>query len=179
MFSIIQNLLFFKAVWALSLFGVVIDMAWLGCVGLAIFLVWHAINSETASADFRVATCAVLIGMTLDTLYLRSGLIAYSGQFPWPELAPLWIAALWANLALTLNGCLRWLQDRLELAALFGLICGPVSYAGAIALDVATVTGSPYLLYPAIGIAWAITLPTLLTIAKRFSENEVLVPAPF
>ena len=168
---VIANVLFFKAVWALSLYGVVVNIAWLGCLGLFIFLCWHAYSSKTLGADLLVVACAVSIGVTLDTMYLRSGLISYAGQFPTQDIAPLWIVALWANFALTLNCCLRWLQTRLGLAALLGFVCGPVSYFGGITLGTATVTGNAILLYALIGIAWAVTVPLLLVLAERFAAR--------
>ncbi len=168
--AILANVVFFKAVWALSLYGVIIDLAWLGCAALLTFIVWHVITMDSLGADFAAGIVAVMIGMTLDTLYLRAGLIEYGGQFPWTSFAPLWIGALWFNVALTLNHCMKWMQSRLRIAALFGLVCGPGSYAGAIALGVAEVTGNPIVLYGSIGIAWAFTVPLLLLLTRRFHE---------
>jgi hypothetical protein len=178
--AILANVVFFKAVWALSLYGVIIDIAWLGCAALLIFMAWHVVTMDSLGADFAAGIVAVIVGMTLDTLYLRAGLIEYGGQFPWTNFAPLWIAALWFNVALTLNHCMKWMQSRLKLAAFFGLICGPGSYAGAIALGAAEVTGNPLVLYSSIGIAWSLTVPFLLLLTRRFHEfaERDAVPVP-
>lgn len=166
---IIINLVLFKIVWALSLTGVVIGYAWLGAVGLMCFMAWHAWSVPTAKADFFLAACAVVIGLVLDTLYLRSGLIIYEGQTLWSNLAPLWILALWANFALTMNGCMAWLQQRKWLAALLSFIFGPVGYYGGIKLGTARVNDDEWLLYLVIGIAWAVAVPLMLSLAAKFS----------
>jgi hypothetical protein len=166
---IFLNLFFFKVVWAASLAGVVFGYEWSGLVMLAVFIAWHARTSPTARADFFLAVIAMAIGLLLDTLYIRAGLIVYEGSSLWQSFAPLWILGLWANFALTMNGCLGWLQQRRMIAGLLAAVCGPASYFGGVALGTARVTGDPWLLFGAIGLAWAIALPLLLTLSARFS----------
>jgi len=168
---VITNLVFFKIVWAVSLAGVVLGYAWAGLAMLMVFFAWHARMAPTARADFIVATIAVVIGLALDTLYVRAGLIAFEGNLLWNNAAPLWILALWANSALTMNGCLGWLRQRRMLAAGLAFVCGPLSYYGGIAVGTATVTGERWMLFGAIGLAWAIALPLLLSLASRLSES--------
>lgn len=181
---IFGNLLFFKIVWAVSLAGVVFGYAWAGLACLVAFMTWHARVAPTARADFILALCAVVLGLCLDTLYVRAGLIAYEGELLWTDAAPLWILALWANFALTMNGCLGWLRQRRWLAAALALVCGPLSYYGGIALGTARVTGEQWMLFGAIGVAWAVALPLLLWLAERLSErlhpelHEEALPAP-
>ena len=167
----ITNLVLFKVVWALSLYGVISNWPSLGPLALIAFVLCHAWLAPTVKADFMVAMIAMAVGLLLDTLYLRVGLIAYNGNEFWSGAAPLWIIALWANFALTMNGCLAWLQDRRWLASFLAFISGPLSYVGGIALGVATVTGDAWLLYATIGIAWAITVPVLLSTATQFSRR--------
>ena len=172
----IVNLLLFKTVWALSLLGVVIGHAWLGAAALTVFAGWHFYTANTPRADFAVAGVAVLVGLVLDTVLLRSGLIAYHGEMFWSGAAPLWILALWANFALTLNGCLGWLQQRHLVAATLALIFGPLSYYGGITLGTAVIKGDEVALYGTIGLTWAIAVPFLLSLSARFSEY--FHPAP-
>ncbi|MGI9291390.1 MAG: DUF2878 domain-containing protein [Gammaproteobacteria bacterium] len=168
---IILNLVLFKIVWAMSLAGVVIGYAWLGAAGLVAFMTWHAKTVRTAKADFYLAGVAVLVGLFLDTLYLQSGLIIYQGQTPWSGMAPVWILALWANFALTMNGCMAWLQQRKWLAALLSFIFGPLGYYGGIKLGTATINDNQWLLFFIIGVAWAVAVPLLLTLAARFANR--------
>jgi hypothetical protein len=178
----ITNLLLFKLVWALSLAGVVFGYAWAGLAALLVFSAWHAYISPSAKADFLVVGAAVVIGMALDTLYVRNGLIEYNGQLLWSGAAPLWILALWANFALTMNGCLVWLRERKLLAAGLGFVCGPVSYYGGIALGTATITGDSNILFLSIGLAWAVTVPFLLwlsaTMQRHFDQTRPVAISP-
>ncbi len=168
---IISNLLFFKVVWVASLAGVVFGYAWLGLAMLVLFAAWHAGTSPTARADFVLASVAVFMGLLLDTLYIKAGLIVYRGELLWNGAAPLWILALWANFALTMNGCLGWLRERRMLAAALAFVCGPLSYYGGIALGTAKVTGDQVVLFGTIGLAWAVAVPVLLTLAARLSAD--------
>ncbi|MBT8421928.1 MAG: DUF2878 domain-containing protein [Gammaproteobacteria bacterium] len=167
----VGNLVFFKIVWAASLAGVVIGYAWAGLAMLVLFAGWHARTAPTARADFVLAGIAVIVGLTLDTLYVRAGLIAFEGNLLWNDAAPLWILALWANFALTMNGCLGWLRQRRALAAGLAFVFGPLGYYGGITLGTARVTGDAWVLYLAIGITWAVALPLLLFLASRLSET--------
>ncbi|MEE4184175.1 MAG: DUF2878 domain-containing protein [Gammaproteobacteria bacterium] len=171
MLPVILNLVFFKLVWAASLAGVVYGYAWWGLGALCCFMIWHGATVPTARADFVLAITAVAIGLVLDTAYVRSGLISYEGNMLWSGAAPLWILALWANFALTMNGCMRWLQTRKPLAAALAFIFGPLSYYGGIALGTATVTGEQWLLFAVIGLAWAVALPLLLSLAVRYADR--------
>jgi hypothetical protein len=176
------NFLLFQSVYTLSLVGVLNNYAWLGCVGVAGFALWHARTAETAKTDFLLVGIAVVVGSLLDTLYMRSGLIAYNGELLWSGIAPLWILALWANFALTLNGCLRWLRSRLWLAAMLAGTGGPLSYYAGIRLGAATITGDPLFLFSLIGITWGITVPLLLWLSTQLEQqwrprDAALIPA--
>jgi hypothetical protein len=176
------NFLLFQGVYTLSLFGVINNLAWIGGLGLAAFALWHARTAKAAKTDFLLAGIAVIVGLSLDTLYMRSGLIAYEGQLFWSGIAPLWILVLWANFALTLGGCLSWLRGRLALAALLASTGGPLSYYAGIRLGTATVSGDPLLLFSVISITWGIAVPALLWLSmqmelQRRQREATLVPA--
>jgi len=167
----ISNLLFFKLVWLASLLGVAAGYAWLGILTLTLFITWHAATAPTARADFAIALTAMLVGVLLDSLYVSSGLIAYKGELIWSDGAPLWILALWANFALTFNGCLQWLKERRMLAAGLAMVCGPLSYYGGIRLGTATVTGNDIALYALIGLGWSVAVPLLLWLLSRYEKK--------
>lgn len=175
------NFLLFQGVYTLSLVGVINNVAWLGCLGLAAFAIWHARTAKAAKADFVLAGIAILVGAMLDTLYMRSGLIAYNGELLWSGIAPLWILALWANFALTLSGCLSWLRGRLALAALLASTGGPLSYYAGIRLGTATISGDPLLLFSVISITWGIAIPALLWLSMQLELQRKLremLPVP-
>ena len=77
---------------------------------------------------------------------------------------------LWANLALTLNGCLRWLQGRYVLAAILGAAGGPLTYFGGMKLGAATSTLPLVTTLGVIAIIYAFITPLLLLIAKQITQ---------
>ena len=123
-FGRIINLLLFQGVWFLAILGAAAGNGWIGAAGFAVFLVVHGMTSATPRADFRIAAIAVVLGAVVETALLQGGLITYASAIPAAGFAPLWLLALWGAFALTMNGCIAWLQDRLMLAAFFGATGG-------------------------------------------------------
>lgn len=116
--------------------------------------------------DLVLAAAAALTGLGCDTLYIRLGLLDYAVPEPWSGLAPYWILVMWANFGLTLNHSLRWLQNRLALAALLGALGAPLAYLAGVQLGAAVLTAPPALVYGAIALAWAVAAPALLALAR-------------
>jgi hypothetical protein len=158
--------------------------AWFACVLLAArgdpmaavasvlaAMVLHFAWSDRRRADAWLTVVALAIGVAWDSAMARSGIVHYAA--PWPAIvaAPVWILALWALFATTLRQPLRWLHGRPVLAALFGGIGGPLSYAAAARLGACTLPDAS-LAMVVLGIGWAIATPLLLQLARRL-EREV------
>jgi hypothetical protein len=81
--------------------------------------------------------------------------------------APYWILALWALFAAQFNTTFGWLKQRMLLACMLGAIAGPMSFrAGAALGAVRFVQPLPATL--ALALGWAILMPTLILLARRF-----------
>ena len=86
-------------------------------------------------------------------------------------LPPPWMIALWANFATTLNLSLAGLQNRPGLAALLGLVGGPLAYWGGAGLGAMTfIAPLPALITLALG--WALLTPLLLTLAATLARRS-------
>ncbi len=70
-----------------------------------------------------------LLGTALDSLLSWSELVWYAHHDGPRWLCPLWITSLWLNFGMAVAGCLMPLGRNLVLAAVLGLVIGPVSYA--------------------------------------------------
>jgi hypothetical protein len=165
------NLVFFQAVWFLTVIGAAQNLPWLGLVGLMIFAVSHHYTSPTAKTDFQLAAIAILIGIVIETFVVQTELLNYTYNLPSNELAPAWILILWANLALTLNGCLAWLQEKYTLAGILGAVGASASYYGGIKLGAATTDFPIYVPLLAIALVYALITPLLLFIARQLTTN--------
>ena len=81
--------------------------------------------------------------------------------------APLWIAALWALFATLQRHGLAWLARRPALAALFGLVGSPLSYAAAERLGAVEVHDAFARGPLVLGVTWAAAVPAGLWLAQR------------
>jgi len=114
-----------------------------------------------------VAAC-IAIGFLCDSVFAATGLVRYASPGPWPQLAPMWIVALWAGLGLTLQHSLAFLQSRLWLAALLGAVAAPMSYYAAARAWQAIDLAQPLAMTLSIlAITWALVLPLVVLIARR------------
>lgn len=85
-----------------------------------------------------------------------------------PGGAPLWILALWASFALTLNHSLRPLVETPRRAGLAGFLGGPLAYLGASRLRAAVRFSSPmWRALCILAVGWAVAVSLLGYLARR------------
>ena len=141
------------------------SMAWgLAAVALAVLLRVALTDRPRAEAVLMLAALAV--GLAWETLALQAGWVQYASPGPWPGVVPLWILAMWVLFATALRSSLRWLQGRPALAALFGAVGGPLSYAAAARMGACRFE-QPVVSALALGVAWAVITPLLVVLARR------------
>jgi hypothetical protein len=80
--------------------------------------------------------------------------------------------ALWALFATALNVSMRWLKPRLLLAALLGAVCGPLSYWGAVRLGAVQFV-DPLRIAIALAVGWAVLMPALMWLSRRYDGITV------
>ncbi|MBP8081509.1 MAG: DUF2878 domain-containing protein [Arenimonas sp.] len=169
-FSVVANVVGYQLVWMACIAGAGRGMAWLGPVAAMSFVVATLAFGGKRDADLRALALAVPLGVAMDSLFAASGWLNYAQAWPWPQLAPVWIWALWAAFAMTLNHSLAFLEDRPWLAALLGLVCGPLAYSAAAGTFNAVDFGVPLpWIMVALALAWALLLPLLMSLNKRLA----------
>lgn len=177
-FWILNLALFQLGWWALVLSAAGGHPGW-GLAVVTLILAWHLGFVRPLASEALLIALAALIGLAFDSLLIATGWISFSG----PELAregvqaagaflpPLWMTALWANFATTLNLSLASLQTRPWLAALLGLVGGPLAYWGGAGLGAMTfVAPLPALITLALG--WALLTPLLLALAATLARRS-------
>lgn len=170
----IINLVFFNAVWFACVIGAANGMGWLGPLVLLAFAAWQLSISPVRVSDLQLLLVAGAVGWLIDTAYVQTGLLSYASPAPSVAVAPWWILALWFNFALTLNHVLRWLHNRLLLAATFGAIGGPLAYYAGVRLDAVHIEASITHALLVLAVAWAVVTPLLVWLAgctQRRSTN--------
>jgi hypothetical protein len=175
--KVIGNFLGYQAVWFAAVMGAGASLWWPGVLAAVLFAAWQLAISAQRGADLRLMCAAVGAGCLLDGGLAASGMARYAASAPAlpPGGAPLWILALWASFALTLNSSLAYLRRRPIAAVMLGAFGGPLAYAGASQGWQAVSFGAPaWHALACLAIGWAFTMPLLAGLARRWS----LDPAP-
>jgi hypothetical protein len=164
--SKLLNYVLFQALWAITIYGVTIGNNWLAPSSLLVVLIANYIISANFKADLLLTFLAVMLGLAIETTLVQFHMLDYAQPLPFKQLAPFWTLILWANFALTMNGCLQWLQGRYFSAAILGALGGPLSYFAGIEFDAATTGVAMAILLTVIAAIYAVTTPLLLLLAK-------------
>ena len=163
----VANLVAFQAVWAGCVIGAgAFDMhalAWLPTIALLLLTV----RSPVARIDLYLALFAILVGWSLDSLWIFLGILDFthtSGSF-----APYWIALLWLGLGQTINHSMVWFRDKGLLGAAIVGLFAPVTYLSGERLGAVNV--EQIHLLPVICLSWFILFAGLSATARRFCHD--------
>ena len=172
------NFIAFQLVWFAAVGGAAQGWPWAGPLAFAVFAVLHAATAPNVRGERSLVLAAIAIGLGVDTLMAATGLARYAAPFPSVHAAPVWIIALWAAFALTLNHSLAWMSRRPWWAAVLGAVLGPVSYIGAGRVFAAvTFADPPWLAWVVLGACWFVALLALCHLAVRWRKRGPS-PAP-
>ena len=162
---IVGNFVLFQLTWITCVEAGAHGMPWLGILAVVFSTGIHVISSESRARALRLTLFCTAIGVVVETILAAF----HATQFNSPALmiiaAPLWMIALWALFSTTLNVSLRWLRGRYLLAAAFGAV-GALSYLAGAKIGALVLPMNYSLL--AVGVCWALTMPLLLVMAKRW-----------
>ena len=126
---------------------------------------------EVATSLAAPATAPVVALATSPELARANIATTSTGTSLVAALPPAWMLALWANFATTLNLSLAGLQTRPWLAALLGLIGGPLAYWGGASLGAMTFV-APLPALTTLALGWALLTPLLLALAATLARRS-------
>jgi len=164
------NFALYNLGWFVAVGGAGKSFAYAGPIFSLIFLTIHLLLlKQEWKIQAKFILSAMLIGSTIDSILPAFGLITFSAPTPaYLGVYPIWMVSLWGNFATTFSLCLRWMQERYLLGAIFGALGGPASlYAGG-SLNAATVNSAAFY-YSA--IEWAVIVPLLLVVHKKLVKS--------
>lgn len=166
------NFIAFQIVWFAAVVGASKGLWWPGPLAALLFVGIHLASPLRARGDGVLVAFALLLGFIVDSTYATGGIMAYAAPFPSTQLAPLWILALWAAFALTLNHSLAWLARRRLYAAIAGAVVGPISYWSAgRAFGAVTLSEPLWQSLLALGIGWMVAMTALSIAARRYNVD--------
>lgn len=163
---LVINVAAFQVTWFACVLGAAHGLEWVGpIVALGAMLLHLRLSPDRTLPHWWIPGLG-LLGFLADSLLSAAGLLDFGIHLlrPWP--CPLWIFGLWLGFATTLNSSLGWLGSRLPLAALLGLLLGPLAYYAAAELGAVKLFG-PEAALLAVGIEWAVLLPAMLLLVDR------------
>jgi hypothetical protein len=159
---LIANVVGFQAVWFASVIGAANGLPWAGPLVASIYAAAHLTWTPDRRGDLRMLAIALPMGVVADSLLAATGVLQFASPWPWTFAAPVWILAMWAGFALTLNHSMAFLRGRWLTAFLFGAVGGPLAYWGASrgfdAVDFGL--GLPVAMM-ALAVAWGVAMPAL------------------
>lgn len=170
------NFVCFQLVWFASVIGAARGLWWLGPLSVLVFVLLQLFASPVRRNDIMLIAIALVVGGVWDSLMAGTELLRYATPVPSSQLAPVWILALWANLALTLNHSLRWLRTHPWRAALFGAVGAPLSYLGGMHLGALTISEPTAITLAVLALGWFVLTPLLTQCARLLDAYSTLKP---
>jgi hypothetical protein len=162
------NFAAFQLAWFACVLGGAHDKVAAGTLAVAAVVALHLALAPRPSPEARLVAIVTAIGLVWDSLVISLGLMSYPAGMFAPGVAPLWILAMWALFATTLNLSMGWLKGRPWLAVAFGAVGGPLAYLAGNRLGGVEMS-EPALALLVQGLGWAAMMPLLLRLAARLN----------
>ena len=164
------NVVLMQACWFACVLGAARGWTGAGPAAVAVMVPAHlAFLSRDPRREGALIAGVTVFGFLLETVLSAAGAHRPAPDVFSPPLAPLWMAALWANFAILLDHSLSWLRGRPALAAVLGALGGPAAYLAGVRLGALAVSGNYGTIL--IGIAWALAMPFLTAVTGRVMKG--------
>lgn len=159
------NYALFQAGWFVCVLGAATGYPWLAtAIGLLLVLV-HLVLVRDAVRESLLLLASLLLGLVVDGIHIRTGVLVFPiGTFH-PDLPPAWILILWLQFAMSLHYSLSWLTGRYVLGVLLGSVSGALAYWAGVRLGAAAFGTELIHSLVQIGLSWGITMLILLKIS--------------
>ena len=168
--NILINFVAFQFGWFSSVLGGAKQLPWAGPLAVIAIVALHLYRSDRPQAELKLVFACGLIGTVFDSLLVALGWVGYpSGMFS-AVMAPYWIIAMWMLFATTLNISMGWMKGRPILAAVTGMVAGPLTYLAGHKLGGIEFSNQAAALV-ALGAGWAVIMPGLMRLASHLDET--------
>ena len=164
----LQNFILFQLGWLSCVIGGASSYHWTGVVVVAAIVAVHLVRSYRITSEVMLILITTLLGTTWDSALMAAGLLSFNNGVVFDALVPLWMVAMWALFATTLNVSMQWMKNRYLLAAVFGAIGGPVAYYAGHRLGAVEFSQTSTALL-AVGAGWTVLMPLLINLSTRFN----------
>jgi len=159
------NFVLFQVSWFATAYSAAQQWSLLATLSVQTGIGLHLVLSADYRKELGVLVCAGILGLMVDSLNLMFNVFFISDS----KIAPLWLVGLWMLFACTINHSLRWMNDRLLLAAMSSSLAGPVAYYAGDSLGALNLNSDWGLLI--LAFQWVWVLPVLLVIARSLNKS--------
>jgi Protein of unknown function (DUF2878) len=164
---LVINVVAYQCAWFAGVLGAAAQRPAMGVAVAVAVVSWHLYTATTPRHELRLVAIATLVGAAFESLLVASGWIHIGPELLLGSFTPLWMVAVWAAFATTLNVSLRALRPRYVLSALLAAVGAPLAYAAGARLGALQwVDEMPALV--AIAVGWAVLMPLLMKSAQRY-----------
>ncbi len=165
-YALLGNFIGNQLVWLIAVDRAAADLAWPGVMAGGVFVFACLWTARKPKVEAQLIAVALACGLIVDGVASGGGWLIYAAPAPATGLAPPWILALWAALAVTLNVSMRRLQDHLWVALIVGAVGGPLAYWAAARGWGAVEFADPPRAIAWLAGTWGLVLPGLLRAAR-------------
>ncbi len=150
------NQAFFQASWPACVVGAAHGLVWPGFLVVGAFALWQLAPARAHPGDVRAVGLLLALGLVVDTLWVRLGVVDYALAWPAAGFAPAWLLLLWVAVGLSVNHSLAWFRHRWLAFVLLATFGSPMSYTAAAAFGAVTWTAPAWLVLLCVGPIWAL-----------------------
>lgn len=161
----IGNLLAYQAGWWACVLGAGAGDGRIGPAVTAVAVLGHLAITRDRAGEGALVLGAALLGYLMDSGLILLGLVEFPASAALGGPSPLWMVALWAGFATTLNDSLGWLRGRFGLGLLLGACAGPAAYRAGLAFGAIDFPAGQEAALAAIAVEWAVAMPALQAMA--------------
>jgi hypothetical protein len=161
------NFIGFQIGWFACVIGAANGYPLLATAIASLIIVLHLCRANNVYSELSVIISAVVIGISWESLLLASDWLAYASSGSASSFAPIWLIAMWALFATTINLSMAWLKQRWLLASFMGSVFGPLAFIAGEKLGAVQFIDRSSALF-ALALGWASLMPLLLWLADLF-----------
>jgi len=171
------NALVFQIGWLCCVLAGAHHLPWLGTLAALLIVSRHVATASVPRFELLLILTAGTIGAVWDSLLVYAGWLTYPSGILVDGTAPHWIVAMWLLFATTLNVSLRFLKQRLLLAAALGAIGGPLAYFAGYKLGGVQIADFPVAM-TALAAGWCVFMPLLMRLSERLDGFSPVPAGP-
>ena len=167
---LIFNILGLQITWAACAYGATHDLPMLGVYVGLVYMALHFIFVEERFRDLNVVLLIGALGIILDYINARFGIVSFSPLNTTFLILPYWLITLWLVFSLMIPHSLYWLNKHRKVACIAGAVGGSVSYWMGHKMGALTFSQPNSMSFVIYFIEWGIFFPLSLYIVRLLSR---------